>query len=174
MIAKGSYWVGLAWIVTSMVTVLCAVPTFAQEPSASDETQALMLNQGESGYADLLRAIRDERTALQLREQNLVKNEKRLVEMKAEISALLETNQVLVEELHKGKLQTGEAQVRLAKIYGGMPPEEAAARLQKMDDDLAVVLLRNMKDKATGAILGQLSVEKAAQITVALTKPTAP
>ncbi len=157
-----------------MVSVLCAKPSLAQEASALDEAQELMLSQGEFGYADLLRAIRDERTALQQREQNLVKNEKRLAEMKAEISALLESNQALVDELQKAKLQTDKAQVRLAKIYGGMPPEEAAARIQKMDNDLAVILLRHMKAKSTGAILGQLPAEKAAEITVSLTKPTAP
>jgi len=159
-----------------MVCVLWADPSLAQETSALDKTQEqeLMLGQGESGYADLLRAIRDERTALQKREHNIVKNEKRLAETKAEISTLLERNQVLVDELRKAKLQTSEAQARLAKIYGGMPPEEAAARIEKMDNDLAIILLRHMKNKATGAILGQLPVKTAAEITAALTEPTAP
>jgi flagellar motility protein MotE (MotC chaperone) len=157
-----------------MVCVVSAQPVLAQDVTSSDEAQELMLSQGEFGYADLLRAIRDERTALQQREQNLVKNEKRLAEMKAEISALLESNQVLVDKLQKARLQTDKAKVRLAKIYGGMPPEEAAARIQKMNNDLAVILLRHMKDKATGAILGQLPAKKAAEITVSLTKSIVP
>lgn len=157
-----------------MVCVVSAQPLLAQDVTSSDDAQELMLSQGEFGYAELLRAIRDERTALQQREQDLVRNEKRFAEMKAEISALLESNQVLVDELQKAKLHTDKAQIRLAKIYGGMPPEEAAARIQKMDNALAVILLRHMKDKSTGAILGQLPVKKAAEITVSLSKPTAP
>jgi len=167
-------WVCVVGILLSMGTVLLAQPVLAQDAASSEQTPELMLNQGESGYADLLRAIRDERTALQKREQNILKNEERLAELKAEISALLEANQVLVDELQKAKLQTSEAQVRLAKVYGAMPPEDAALRIQKMDNDLVVVLLRHMKDKSMGAILSQLPVEKAAEITASLTEPTAP
>ncbi len=163
-----------SFLCVSLVFAEQALPSESDDELSDDATEEMLLGRGESGYADLLKAIRVERKALVRREQNLVKNEKRLAEMKGEIAGLLESNQTLVDELRKAKLQTSEAQVRLAKIYGGMPAEEAAARLEKMDNNLAVTLLRHMKDKATGAILGQLPVEKAAELTVALTKPTAP
>lgn len=53
----------------------------------------------------------------------------------------------------------------VAKMYEGMPAEEAAVRIEKMPTSMAVQVLRTVKSKTAGAILAQVKPDKAAKLT---------
>ena len=64
--------------------------------------------------------------------------------------------------------QAAEVQAKVgvvAKMYEGMPAEEAAARIEKMPAPMAVQVLRTVKSKTAGAILAQVRPDKAAKLT---------
>jgi len=46
-----------------------------------------------------------------------------------------------------------------------MPPEEAAVRLEKLDDDTATMLILAIKPRVAGRILANVNPEKAAIIS---------
>lgn len=56
-------------------------------------------------------------------------------------------------------------QVQLAKIYEAMPPEEAAARLERMPERKALEVLRLLKGKSAGSILAEVKPDRAARLT---------
>ncbi len=62
-------------------------------------------------------------------------------------------------------------QTQLAKIYEAMPPEEAAASLERMPERKAIELLRILKEKSAGAILAAVRPERAARLTEQLLTP---
>ena len=62
-------------------------------------------------------------------------------------------------------------QAQLAKIYEAMPPEEAAASLERMPERKAIELLRILKEKSAGAILAAVRPERAARLTEQLLTP---
>jgi flagellar motility protein MotE (MotC chaperone) len=59
---------------------------------------------------------------------------------------------------------------QLVKVYETMSPEEAAARMNIMDEKLAIELLSGMKGKTVGKILGNMTAEKAADLSSKLAK----
>ena len=62
-------------------------------------------------------------------------------------------------------------QSQLAKIYESMPPEEAAASLERMPERKAIEVLRILKGKSAGAILAAVRPERAARLTEQLLMP---
>ncbi len=62
-------------------------------------------------------------------------------------------------------------QSQLAKIYESMPPEEAAASLERMPERKAIEVLRILKGKSAGAILAAIRPERAARLTEQLLMP---
>ncbi|MBI3603538.1 MAG: hypothetical protein HY205_03715 [Nitrospirae bacterium] len=110
--------------------------------------------------------------------------EARLATLKSEIEQLLarheqavkafETTQKTVEQKQtKAESAARQAELgQLAKIYETMPPEEAAVRIEKMPQPMALQLLHLLKGKTAGAILAQVKPEKAAKLTAQyLAKP---
>lgn len=128
---------------------------------------------------------------LDRREEAVRQSEERLLMIKAEIEQLLTRNEALEKRLQqmrakqdqqatdvktqqaKAQLerarqldaQKNQNQAQLAKMYESMPPEEAAARLERMPDRKAVEILRLVKGKTAGAILAQVKVDRAAKLT---------
>lgn len=58
-----------------------------------------------------------------------------------------------------------EQQLKVAKMYESMQPEDAARRLEKIDEESALVILTTLKPKAAGKILAQMDTEKAAALS---------
>jgi flagellar motility protein MotE (MotC chaperone) len=124
---------------------------------------------------------------LDRREQAIRRNEERLLIVRGEIEQLLARNEALDKRIQsaraKQEQQAGEGQaeqakamlererqaqeqkLKLAKIYESMPPEEAAARLERMPERKAAEILRLIKGKIAGSILAQVKVERAAKLT---------
>lgn len=56
----------------------------------------------------------------------------------------------------------------LVKVYESMPAEEAAARMEKLEDKVALALLSRMKGKTAGKVLAAVDATRAARLSEAL------
>jgi len=134
---------------------------------------------------------------LDRREEAVRQTEERLLMVKAEIEQLLTKHEALDKRIQQARAkqdqqatdakaqqaraqierdrqtlaQKNEHQAQLAKMYESMPPEEAAARLERMPDRKAIEVLRLVKGKTAGAILAQVKVDRAAKLTEQLLAP---
>lgn len=128
-----------------------------------------------SAPAAMIEAIEQRKNELEKRSQELDQKEERLRLMEQEVGQMLkkysEIREVLEEKEKKRKLTEDEQLGRLAKMYAVMPPEEAAARIEKMDESLALNLLGKIKEKSAAQILTNLSPVKAAKLTEKLARP---
>ncbi|MDC4205729.1 MAG: hypothetical protein MPW13_15340 [Candidatus Manganitrophus sp.] len=117
---------------------------------------------------------RAEKKRARKRSQELDQKEERLRLMEQEVGQMLkkysEIREALEEKEKKRKLTEDEQLGRLAKMYAVMPPEEAAARIEKMDESLALNLLEKIKEKSAAQILTNLSPVKAAKLTEKLAR----
>lgn len=124
---------------------------------------------------------------LDRREQEVRQNEERLAMVRAEIEKLLSQNEALekriqnertkevqqeanaktvqAKELLEKERLASEKKNQLGRMYETMPSEEAAVRLERMSDPAALEILRLVKPKTAGAILGQVKPERAAKLT---------
>lgn len=105
-------------------------------------------------------SIEEER--LKILQEDLAKKTEELKRLKSEIEEKIKQQEELKAQLEKAKAENYQ---RLAKIYESMPPEEAASRIEKLDDDTAVTLLLAIKPRQAGKILANITPEKAAQLS---------
>lgn len=54
---------------------------------------------------------------------------------------------------------------KVAKMYESMSPEDAAKKMEKLDEGIAVSILTTLKPKSAGKILAQMEDEKAANLS---------
>ncbi|OGP73825.1 MAG: hypothetical protein A2Y80_01610 [Deltaproteobacteria bacterium RBG_13_58_19] len=124
----------------------------------------------EPGAAPRLVALLEkERHAVQTREAALSAKDEQLRLLKREVEERLHElkamqSQVL-EFLEDEKRMQGEHNRHLVTTLEAMPPERAGKLLEKMDEEVAVQLLRRIKGKEAGAILGLLPPDKAAKLS---------
>lgn len=122
----------------------------------------------------MLRAIEQRKSELDKRAQALDQKEERLRLMEQEIGRMLkkqtEVREALEEKEKKRKQEEDKQVGRLAKMYEAMPPEEAAARIEKLDESLALTLLGKIKEKSAAQILTGLNPTKAAKLTEKLAR----
>ena len=76
-----------------------------------------------------------------------------------------------VDELVKEIKSFNEAKTKhLVKVYEAMPVEEAAVRIARLEEQLAVKLLFQMKGKKAGGILGLIETDRAVELSKELAK----
>ncbi|MCC2643394.1 MAG: uncharacterized protein K0S45_3807 [Nitrospira sp.] len=136
---------------------------------------------------EMFEMLEQRKRVLDQREAALRIAETNLVELRAELEAIVSRHEQLVEAEKKRKQAAGKVapsgasdkskdsknaggprnvnQAQLAKIYETMPPEEAAARLERMAERKAIEVLRLIKGKTAGAILAEVKPERAARLT---------
>ncbi|WP_353683641.1 hypothetical protein V4D30_07100 [Thermodesulfovibrio sp. 3907-1M] len=103
-----------------------------------------------------------EEDRLKILQQDLAKKTEELKKLKSEIDAKLKQQEELKAQLEKAQQENYQ---RLAKIYEAMPPEEAASRIEKLDEDTAVALLLAIKPRQAGKILANVTPDKAAALS---------
>jgi len=122
----------------------------------------------------VLSLIEKEHQALKTREAALAQQEEQLRLLKKEVEERLQQLQTqqtrLLELLEEEKRIKGEHNRHLIATLEAMPPDRASKLLEKMEEDLAVQLLRRLKGKEAGAILGLLPPDKAARLSQRLIK----
>ncbi len=102
-------------------------------------------------------SIEEERN--RILQEDLSKKIDELKKLKEEINKKIKEQGELKAQLEKAQSENYQ---RLAKIYESMPPEEAAARLEKLDDDTATILILAIKPRQAAKILANVNPEKAA------------
>jgi len=130
--------------------------------------------QRDSNTKGFIRAIRRKEEELKTREDELVKRKRHLTEISGDIDRKVTELKSLVKELKsiKGEIDifnNGKA-MRLVKIYENMAPQDAAARIERLDDKMAASILGSMKEKIAGKILGFVNVDKSVKISRVLKK----
>ncbi|MGB9710435.1 MAG: MotE family protein [Thermodesulfovibrio sp.] len=100
-----------------------------------------------------------EEDRLKILQEDIAKKTEELKKLKSEIEAKIKQQEELKAQLEKSQQENYQ---KLAKIYEAMPPEEAASRIEKLDEDTAVALLLAIKPRQAGKILANINPEKAA------------
>ena len=106
------------------------------------------------------------------KEKELVEREKRLVELEAKLQqtqlemdkkllALEETRREIASKLETRVVQDQESINKLVDMYSNMKPQVAAGVISKLDEELAISVLRKMKKQDAGSILNFMDIQKA-------------
>lgn len=103
-----------------------------------------------------------EEDRLKILQEDLAKKTEELKKLKSEIDVKIKQQEQLKAQLEKAQQENYQ---RLAKIYESMPPEEAAMRLEKLDEDTATILLLAIKPRQAAKILANVNPEKAATLS---------
>jgi len=80
----------------------------------------------------------------------------------AELRKLKEETDATRKAMEKGRQ---DRLLAVAKMYEVMPAEDAARRIERLDDESALQLLQSLKPKVAGKILAQVEPEKAANLS---------
>lgn len=120
----------------------------------------------------LLGAISRRQKELDEREAAIMVEEARLNEMKTdvekrikELDSVLEKIEVFVKKIDE---VNDERVKKVAKIYSSMNPEEAASRIEKIDERTAVMILLTISEKQAAKILAFVDVDKSVKLSQAL------
>ncbi len=120
----------------------------------------------------LLDALNRKEKELNAREEEVVKKEERLNIVKADIEQRLselklehEKIAVLVKKIDEIDDQRVK---RIVKIYESMNPEEAASRIEKLEEDMAVMILSSMSERKAAKVLSFVNVSKSAKLSQSL------
>lgn len=163
---------------TSWPLILCVLPVAASLPSAATAfAESTVIEQA---TPDVRRAIEDyclsisdaaaerrmatKSAALEKLEKRLEERMTKLEEAKTELETLIAKR----EEIRN------LAKKELVEIYAGMPPEAAAAQMEKLDVRLASSVLRQLKPRQASAILSEVEPELAAQMMRVLASAAQP
>ena len=120
---------------------------------------------------EILDMLNQRQRAVERREEAMRTEETRLLSLKKDIEQLLARQQQLSKTGPNSKKQPDAESIakatveQVVKIYETMPPEEAAARLEKLPTDMALEVLRSLKGKTAGTILASVKPDKAAKLT---------
>jgi len=89
----------------------------------------------------------------------------------AELSELQTRLTALAKELaEKEKAMKDDKMAHLVALYSAMDPTKAAAIMDKLKTETVVLILRHMKGKSAGEIVGMMDPEKGALISEELSK----
>ncbi len=116
----------------------------------------------------VLRDLRKRSLALDRREAELDERVGALAELEkeaaAEIKRLEEMRTAIVDLMEKQQSGSQERIASLARVVDTMKAREAATMLAGMDEDIALQVLRKIKPKQAGKVLGAMPDRKAQQL----------
>jgi flagellar motility protein MotE (MotC chaperone) len=123
---------------------------------------------------DLMAVLQKKQKDLDAREIKINAEEQKMLALKKEITEKIDTLKALEAQLSTKldaeKNQDGKRLKELAKVYEAVPPQKAAAMLDKLDTKTAAGITINMKRERAGLIWGYLNPQKAVAITNEITK----
>lgn len=122
-----------------------------------------------SSLSRLFSLMHQERSALQARASAVAVKEEQLRILRKEVEDRLQELKGLqlkiMDLMEEEKRIKHEHNRHLVSTLTAMPADRAAKLLEKMEEETAVMLLRNLKGKEAGAILAVLSPDKAARLS---------
>lgn len=130
------------------------------------------------GVESILDQVREREVALVLREQAVAERERAVVELEQRIDQRareLDRIRAEVEDrIHAWASQGGDRVAQLAKVYAEMPEAKAGSLLGRLDLDLAVSIIRQMKKKSSAGVLAAMGSDRALLVSERLLKPLDP
>jgi flagellar motility protein MotE (MotC chaperone) len=115
---------------------------------------------------ELLELLEQRRRAMDRREEFVRTSEERLASLRTEIERLVERTEKARQAVEQADAESRKLNMaQLSKMYEAMPPEEAAARIERMPTRAAIELLHHLKAKTAGTILSLVRPEVAAKLT---------
>lgn len=130
---------------------------------------AFIFNCASYAQDDLLKAVEKKQMELKDKENQLRQEEKRIEALRKDVderidkyTKILAQVENLLKKIEQVKEQNFE---HIVKTYEAMPPEDAAARLSALDEELAVKIILKMKYKKAAAIMALMDTKKATNIT---------
>jgi flagellar motility protein MotE (MotC chaperone) len=115
---------------------------------------------------ELLDLLEQRRRAMDRREELVRASEERLGSLRAEMERLVERTEKARQVMEQADAESRKMNMaQLSKMYEAMPPEEAAARIERMPTRAAIDLLHHLKAKTAGNILSLVRPEIAARLT---------
>ncbi len=183
--------VGLALAGVFCAAMLASAGESATEPIASEDgtlppdVKSTVQGPAISTPREILHMLEQRKRFLDKREAALRGADTHLLELKSELEQIVTRHEKMVEAekkraqaaLAKAATEADKSkdpknagprnvnQAQLAKIYEAMPPEEAAARLERMPERKALEVLRLLKGKSAGSILAEVKPDRAARLT---------
>lgn len=130
------------------------------------------------GVESILDQVREREVALVLREQAVAERERAVAELEQRIDQRareLDRIRAEVEDrIQAWASQGGDRVAQLAKIYAEMPEAKAGSLLGRLELDLAVSIIRQMKKKASAGVLDAMGSDRALLVSERLLKPLDP
>jgi len=113
------------------------------------------------------------KNAIEKETRTIEKRKEELIVIQQDIDKKIEKlsrirNEIMAEAAKKKTFE--QKRKHLIKAYTAMKPQSAAKLIEKLDINLAIGLLSNMKGDVVGNILSYLDVEKASQVSEGLLK----
>lgn len=124
------------------------IPVFAQQPAQQKQQP-----QAQETQPVQQKSLEEER--LNILKGDIQKEIEEYKKLKKEVE--------VVQQAQDEKKQEGLA--RIAKMFEAMSSEDAAKKIEKLDEDTAVIVLNSLKPKSAGKILAQIEDEKAASLS---------
>jgi flagellar motility protein MotE (MotC chaperone) len=126
------------------------------------------------GFRELLETVRKRAQALDEREAGLASREAALTAVRRAATLEIARLDAVAQALGITGAPGGGAAI--AKAYESMRPEEAAPILDRLDDATLRAILGRMREKQMGAVLAEMSQDRAVAVTKALagTAPARP
>jgi flagellar motility protein MotE (MotC chaperone) len=164
---------GLSAAVTlSWLYVLDTRPVFAEQAQSAPQTALVASAPAPAPEKGILAVLSRKEKELQAREEELVRNEERLNIVKADIEKRLgelkaehEEIAALVKKIDEINDQRNK---KIVKIYESMNPEEAADRIEKLDEEMAVMILASMSERKAAKVLSFVDISKSAKLSQSL------
>lgn len=153
-------------------------PAIYPEPAIAEQTEKEKTSQVKADFLidekerGLIGALNRRQKELDEKEEELRLREERLYAVKADLDAkiaeIARTNSKIEAGLKKIDEVNTDRVKKIVKIYESMNPEDSAARLEKLDEELAVMILASMSERKAAKILGFVDPDKSAKLSKAL------
>lgn len=147
-------------------------PVFAEQSQKTEVSPVATASSGADVEKGILAVLNRKEKELQAREEDLVRNEERLNIVKADIEQRIaelkrehEEIAALVKKIDEINDQRNK---KIVKIYESMNPEEAASRIEKLDEEMAVMILASMSERKAAKVLSFVDVSKSAKLSQSL------
>lgn len=118
--------------------------------------------------------LEKQKLELAKKEEIIRQESERLKTLKKEVEDDIAKYTALLQQIEKSLQQVEEtANKRLrhvAKAYEAMSPEDAAPRLEGLDNETAVQILLKMDSKKAGLVIGMMDAKKATHLTKEIAK----
>lgn len=161
-----------ALIALSGLNLIDIRPVFAEPAQKAEAAPTVAASSAADAEKGILAVLNRKEKELQAREEDLVRNEERLNIVKADIeqriAELKREHKEIAALVKKIDEINDQRNKKIVKIYESMNPEEAASRIEKLDEEMAVMILASMSERKAAKVLSFVDVSKSAKLSQSL------